>query len=127
MDIDSTGSLDETQFVCVMTISCSQIASRIAATMGLTLFVIPCMTKFIVACAPLLLGHVEHAMLRFDISQAPDHLLWKLIGCIPKNLRLTLGPTISRTGLTLTFIPMALHELDIWFGSIARVTSKKMD
>jgi len=127
LDMDSTGSLNEEQFMYVMTILCSQIASRIAITTGLTLFIIPFMTRFIVAGVPLLLGHVESAMLRFDVLQAPDHLLWRLIGYIPKHLRLSLGPTISRIGLTATFIPLALAKLDILFGSIAIKTSKKLD
>ena len=127
LDIDSTGTLDEKQFVYVMTILCSQIASRIAITTGLTLFAIPYMTRFVMFTVPLILGRLESAMLRFDILQAPDHFVWRMVGFIPKNLSLTLGPTMARVGLTLTFIPAALSKLDDLFSIIALKTSKKMD
>jgi len=127
LDTDSSGHLNEKEFIYVMTILCSQIATRIAITMTLTLFIIPYLTKFILLLVPTIFFYIQATMLRFDVLQADDHILNKFGNYIPASLKLSLGPTVARMGLTMTFIPVALAKLDVFFSCVAVSQSKKIN
>ena len=108
-DFDNSGQIEEDEFLDIMIILCSQIATRVFFQWALTILIVPFLARNILAFIVFLVGS---EYFKFALVDAMKE------GLI-KNIVLGLPFTMISTLLTILGIPAALDYTDSFFFDVA--------
>jgi len=110
MDDDKSGRIEENEFVNIAVILCSTLATRIIFQWAMTIFLIPFLTRRIIAVfVKINGGDIKFRYL--DVSAMSQGWM--------KNLILGMPYTILSSVLLIVCIPMAIGHIDSFFLEVA--------
>lgn len=147
LDTDGTGDLHRDEFLCIMTMLCSNIVLRVCIQIAMTFLIVPILAQYGMDLYEYLSGVVRIVIALLDAQEVLTEWLWKqtlnvmnlivpsgiqsgimltkikMEGYLPEDFAENLPITIATTLLGMLLVPWMLMRLDELYNRIA--TAKK--
>lgn len=101
LDQDQNGTLDKEEFKILMTILCSQIASRVFLQLSMALMIVPFISKYLVDLIQITIGYIGMVLKEIDDNEVISEYLMGLLENCWNVIKLMTPPILQRCFLSI--------------------------